>query len=279
MLPAARQISLGIVLFAAACGQVLGLEEAYVDDSLSESPASTETEGSSDTGTSSDTTGATPSTSAGGATSTTKSGAGSPSTSSSVASSDTSSDTTSNTSGGGETGETSTTGTVTPATLCESYCTSMGEYCIGDNLQYRDWEQCVRVCSAFPEGEVGEEDQNSVACRMKYAGKARYAAGTELGAYCRQAGPGGDDRCGSNCEGLCSIMMLACTEKDAAPYFYKDFDDCISACAELPQVDYYYGIADGNSVQCRLFHAASAAMADPGEHCEHAFGITLCEDS
>lgn len=272
----ARHASLVIVLLAAACGQVLGLEEAYIDDNLSESPASTQTDGSSDTGTNSNTSMSSATTDA--ATAATTGGGGGPSATSSEASADT----TGSTSGGGETGETGetmTTGSVDLPSLCESYCASIDEYCIGDNLQFRDLAQCLRVCSAFPEGEVGDEDQNSVACRMKYAGKARYAAGTELAAYCRQAGPGGDDRCGSNCEGLCSVMLLACTEEDAAPYFYQSFDDCISACTDLPQVEYYYGIADGNSLQCRLFHAASAAMSDPGEHCEHAFGITLCEDT
>ena len=266
--------TLSLSLFVVACGQVLGLEEAYVDESLNESSTTeTSTGGSGGTGAKNSNGGAT-----GGAATATGNAPGG--TATSAASSSTTgkmSTATSNTSGGGEANESTTSGG-DPPTLCESYCATIGEYCVSDNLQYRDDEQCLRVCTAFSQGNVGDEDQNSVACRLKYAGKARYAAGTELAAYCRQAGPGGDDRCGSNCEGLCSIMMLACTQQEASPYYYESVDACLSDCATLPEVDYYYGIADGNSVQCRIFHAASAAMYDASEHCEHAFGVTLCEE-
>jgi hypothetical protein len=50
----------------------------------------------------------------------------------------------------------------------------------------------------------------------------------------------------------------------------------------LPQIPYSYGdgtLADGNTLQCRLFHVSSAVMMDPEEHCAHAMGVTLCEDT
>jgi hypothetical protein len=165
-------------------------------------------------------------------------------------------------------------------TLCEQYCDTITQYCTATSLQYKDRDQCLKVCSLLPQGAVGDPDGNSVACRLKYAGKARYAGGTELGAYCRQAGPGGDGRCGTNCDGFCSITAETCTVESTPPYYFQSMTACQTTCESLPSVPYIYGdvsVADGNSVQCRLFHVISAAMADPEEHCEHAMGLTLCE--
>lgn len=182
--------------------------------------------------------------------------------------------------GSAQGGEAGSGGAPPTGSLCDQYCSTITEYCSGVALQYKDSEQCLRVCEMFPQGAIEDPDANSVACRLKYAGKARYAGGTELTAYCRQAGPGGDGRCGTDCDGFCAITMATCSEAETAPYFYASAAACQSACQTLPDIPYVYGdvsVADGNSVQCRLFHAASAAMADPEEHCAHALGITLCE--
>ncbi len=168
-------------------------------------------------------------------------------------------------------------------TLCEQYCEEVMELCTDDIAQYRDMLQCMTVCSLLPEGELtADENDNSVACRLRYASKARYAAGTEHEAYCRQAGPGGDGRCGSNCEGFCSIMMEVCNEDDAGIYRFQSEAACLDTCEALPVSQASYSttnveVADGNHVQCRLFHVTSAAMLDPEEHCEHSMGLTLCE--
>lgn len=167
--------------------------------------------------------------------------------------------------------------------LCEKYCEEVMELCTGDLEQYRDRRQCLTVCAFFPEGDlVSEANENTIACRLRYAAKARYAAGTEHEAYCRQAGPGGDGRCGSNCEGYCALMAGVCTEDDADIYRFESDAACMQACQALPRSTVTYSTAnaavpDGNHVQCRLFHVTSAAMLDPEEHCEHAMGLTLCE--
>jgi hypothetical protein len=165
--------------------------------------------------------------------------------------------------------------------LCQQYCDTVAQYCIGTSLQYKDREQCMKVCGLFPQGAVGDPDGNHIACRLKYAGKARYAGGTELAAYCRQAGPGGDGRCGTNCDGFCTITMDTCNAEDTPPYFFQNDAACHAKCQSLPDIPFVYGdisVADGNSVQCRLFHVISAAMMDPEEHCEHVMGLTLCEE-
>ncbi len=171
-------------------------------------------------------------------------------------------------------------GGVAQVSLCPEYCSTITQYCTGDVLQYKDMEQCLKICTMLPPGELGLPDADTVSCRLKYAGKARYAGGTELAAYCRQAGPGGDGRCGGNCEGFCDIAGETCTSETTAPYYYASRAACLSTCGGLPDLDFTYGnrdAVDGNSVECRLFHVMSAAMADPEEHCAHALGITLCE--
>jgi hypothetical protein len=167
--------------------------------------------------------------------------------------------------------------------LCEKYCDEIGELCTGELEQYRDRRQCLTICSFYPEGSLlSEDNDNTVACRLRYASKARYAAGTEHAAYCRQGGPGGDGRCGSNCEGYCTLMMGVCTEETADLYRFAGVEECLSACEDLPLSTESYStsnvaISDGDHVQCRLFHVTSAAMLDAEEHCEHAMGLTLCE--
>jgi hypothetical protein len=180
----------------------------------------------------------------------------------------------------GEAGEAGAGGAPPAASLCEQYCDTITQYCSGTSLQYKDRDQCLAVCKLLPQGVVGEADANTIACRAKYAGKARYAGGTELNAYCRQAGPGGDGRCGSNCDGFCTISMATCTAETTPPFFFANYTACSATCQSLPDIPYIYGdvsVADGNSVECRLFHVISAAMMDPEEHCEHVMGITLCE--
>ncbi len=168
-------------------------------------------------------------------------------------------------------------------TLCDRYCDEITELCTGELEQYRDMRQCLTVCSLFPPGELTSEvNDNSVACRLRYAAKGRYASGTEHAAYCRQAGPGGDGRCGSNCEGYCTLMEGVCTTEATDLYRFENTPACMAACQALPTTSVAYStsnvdLSDGNHVQCRLFHVTSAAMLDPDEHCEHAMGVTLCE--
>ena len=74
--------------------------------------------------------------------------------------------------------------------------------------------------------------------------------------------------------------MTTCTVETTSPYYFVNNAACQTTCQSLPDVPFAYddiSVADGNSVECRLFHAISAAMLDPDEHCEHVMGVTLCE--
>jgi hypothetical protein len=243
---------------AAACGEVIGIEDAAVDPRVSAtgSGGQASSSGGSDSPSGGTDTGSGGDKSASGGTTVGEAGANN------VA---------------GNVGE----GGAPAGSLCETYCDQILAYCSGPLEQYRDRAQCLKVCNFLPEGELAGEDNNSAACRLRYAGKARYASGTELAAYCRQAGPGGDGRCGSNCEGYCEIMMSVCTENSADVYHFEERAECLDSCSKLPASDIAYStsdpqVSDGNHVQCRLFHVTSAAMLDTEEHCEHAVGVTLC---
>jgi hypothetical protein len=164
--------------------------------------------------------------------------------------------------------------------VCRQYCDDLMSFCSGNVAQYIDTAQCLKVCALFPEGTVGGADGNHAACRMKYAGKARYSAGSERDAYCRKAGPGSDGTCGTICDSFCLLMMPTCTAAKTPPYFFSSLGSCLTTCRMLKD-NPPYTVADGtlpdtNDAQCRLFHVTSAVM-DPDEHCEHAMGVTMCD--
>jgi len=269
-----------VLVLSWGCTQLLGIEEANVDPALDAKgnlegvPTSTSAGG---TGSSSQTSGE----SSGDTASTTTGGGGSGGSQGEAGAGPDTGGGDSSSSTGGTEGTSTTTGGPEP-TLCESYCDDIMEACTGPQLQYRDHAQCMAICGMLPEGKLGQVNENSVACRAKYVGDARYGSGTELEAYCRRGGPGGAGFCGSNCEGYCSLMMEVCSGSDVGIYQFDSNEACTAACEALPSSDEGYSvsnplIADGNHVECRLFHVASAAMLDPEEHCEHAMGVTLCE--
>jgi hypothetical protein len=165
---------------------------------------------------------------------------------------------------------------------CDEYCDEMESDCTGDAAQYRDRAQCMTICHFFPRGDAAQDDENSSECRLKYVRKARYGLGAEVTAYCRQAGPSGDGKCGSVCDAFCSVMMQVCTEQSSPDNHFASESDCLATCGALPAASVPYStndpaVSDGNHALCRLFHVNSAAMADTEEHCEHAMGHTLCQ--
>lgn len=267
------QATLLVTLGAFACSSVLGIEEAHVDPTLGAGGGANNSGGQGGVTAKGGGAGL----SSGGNAGTTASGGSSGTTSGGSGHSGGNDDV-----GSGGTGEAGAGGGTDGGSLCDQYCDTITQHCTATALQYKDREQCLTICAMLPQGAVGDPDGNSVACRLKYAAKARYAGGTELAAYCRQGGPGGDGRCGTNCDGFCSITAEVCTRESADPFFFQSSAACMTTCQSLPNVPYAYGdtsVADGNSVECRLFHVISAAMADPDEHCQHAMGLILCEDT
>jgi hypothetical protein len=174
--------------------------------------------------------------------------------------------------------------------LCERYCDQVTSACKGKYEQFRTFDQCVQVCKRLPPGEPGDEDTNTVSCRLRQA----EFADSEPFVYCKSAGPLGAGKCGSNCVSYCSLMQQACTPESTAGNlelsFYASSQACLTACGDLPQttggpVQYSSSATAeptsfvGNTVFCRTYHVAAALEQDaPDEHCPHAMGGDPCID-
>ena len=173
-------------------------------------------------------------------------------------------------------------------TTCETYCDAVLQNCKGKYEQYRSFDQCIEVCKRLPPGTSGDENVNSVECRIR---QARFAE-SEAFLYCKSAGPLGAGKCGSNCVSYCSLMDATCTaDSTAGNIELSHFDstqDCLAACAALPEdttgpVQYSSSATTepstlmGNNVFCRTYHVAAALEQDtPSEHCPHAMGGDPC---
>jgi hypothetical protein len=140
---------------------------------------------------------------------------------------------------------------------CEAYCDAMTAHC-GDT--YADRDTCMAVCATLPAtGAEGDTDGNSVQCRTYHAGVAADDGAT----HCPHAAPNGGGVCGTPCEAYCSIIT------DTCPDTFGTEAACMAQCAALPQ-DGAFDATDGDSVQCRTYHAAAPALAEPATHCGHA---------
>jgi len=184
---------------------------------------------------------------------------------------------------GGDDGETP----VEPS-LCESYCDTVMSNCKGKYEQYRTFDQCVEVCKRLPPGSAGDENVNSVECRVR---QAQFSA-AEPFVYCKSSGPLGAGKCGSNCVSYCSLMQATCTPASTAnnvePSYYDSSQACLEACGEIPAHDddptQYSSSATsepscfvGNTVYCRAYHITAALEQDAAdEHCPHAMGGDPC---
>lgn len=166
---------------------------------------------------------------------------------------------------------------VGPSALCVEYCDQVTESCTGEYAVYAGRPLCLEVCKHLPPGEREDATGNTIACRYQVA---RFI--TEPAVDCPAAGPGGAGRCGDNCESYCTLMDAACSE-----FHSPEVAACIEQCQGLLDRDTDRDNApldsrfsagspsardhDGDTVQCRLFHA-SAASTPTGAiaHCWHA---------
>jgi hypothetical protein len=247
------------------CGQVLGIHDAQLDPSLSEvqeggAPSNHPAEdgGASSTGN--------------------QAGASSSSTSSSEAGSAGEQAAGAGGASGAAPGEGGAN--AGPLPLCERYCAAVNDGCGGSHTQYLSLEGCLAICALLPAGMPGDSSGNTVNCRLGYALKAR----SEPYTYCTWAGPGGDGKCGSNCDGFCTVMMQECTAASTpnGRDYFKDLASCMTTCNGLDDVGNYSATdsalqTGADHVQCRLYHVDAAVTEDdPTTHCPHATGQSLC---
>ena len=164
--------------------------------------------------------------------------------------------------------------------LCDRYCAAVTAGCTDTQSQYIDLAGCLASCGYFPEGSPGDTEGNSINCRLTYAEKAS----SEPYTYCTWAGPGGDGKCGNNCDGFCTIMMQACTATSTGKpgEYFASASDCQATCAGLNDIGNYSATdpteqRGADDIQCRLYHVGAAvADDDPTTHCPHAMGTSLC---
>jgi hypothetical protein len=78
---------------------------------------------------------------------------------------------------------------------------------------------------------------------------------------------------GAYCDVYCAAAGANCTDANA---LYGDDATCHQVCEHFPETG-DVNAADGNSVQCRLYHLG-AAKSDPATHCAHgsASGDNVC---
>lgn len=275
--PIARATLVVGLLLGPACSQIIGIQDAHVDETI----GVREPSGAGSSAISGSL--ASPSAGAGGAAEPEHNHGG-------TKAEPTPTDGGRESSGGSEPGDSGAGGAEPDSGLCERYCDEITTNCKGKYEQYRSYAQCIRVCKRLPPGQDGDDNVNSVNCRVKQAGLAK----NEDFLYCKSAGPLGGGRCGSNCSSYCSLMDAACTaestalnSQDEASHF-DSYTDCMDACNAIPPdeagpVQYSSSSSAtpstfvGDNVYCRTFHVAAAIEDDTAdEHCPHAMGGYPC---
>jgi len=175
-----------------------------------------------------------------------------------------------------------------PPSACAAYCDSVLHNCKGKYEQYRTLDQCLAVCQRLPLGTPGDENVNSVECRIR---QARFAE-SEAFLYCKSAGPLGAGKCGSNCESYCTLMAATCSQSSTAGNvelsYFESTQACLASCGAMPEdptgPTQYSSSATiepssliGNNVFCRTYHVAAGIEQDSAsEHCPHAMGGDPC---
>ncbi len=173
---------------------------------------------------------------------------------------------------------------------CDSFCHLELAECQNELAVYESVEQCRAVCALLPAGQITDIKENTVGCRKYHS----YNALVDPTSHCPHTGPGGDGHCGSadapsaetftgNCESYCILAAGACDSAvagvDPAETFQAHFKTkaaCQQACGKIdgaaPNSGYAVAPAPtGDTVQCRLLHAARAALK-PGTECAAVFG-------
>ena len=158
---------------------------------------------------------------------------------------------------------------VDPAPTCAEYCAAVTSACTGDNAQYATEAACLSYCGTWamiPAGKTGDTSGDSIGCRLYHAGVAGMAGNAAT--HCPHAGPTGGGVCGTLCDNYCQLAMTNCTGGNA---LYGSDAACMTACSAY-DADGAPGDADGDTVQCRIYHLGVAGSNLPDSavtHCPH----------
>ena len=178
---------------------------------------------------------------------------------------------------------------------CDSYCQLEISECTDEFQVFESVAQCKAVCNALRLGKAGDTKENTVGCRKYHS----YNALVDPMTHCSHTGPGGDGHCGAsvvpgdgaitgNCESYCILAGKACGKGIAGIAASDNFATvfgtqaaCQQTCGDLegaaPNSGYSVNPApEGNTVQCRIFHAARA-LSEPVAECAAALGGAPCK--
>ena len=168
--------------------------------------------------------------------------------------------------------------------LCNTYCDTVMSGCPDPSYVYATRDMCIGVCHqlelAGKTGDPKDQSGNTIYCRLY---QAQQALSTAERSTCPNAGPGGNNVCGTNCEDYCVLMQATCPTQFADPkyFFGNSLQICISQCAGLPVLDggFNADLQQGNNIDCRLYHisAANASLDSRAVHCPHAAGEPPCQ--
>jgi hypothetical protein len=104
---------------------------------------------------------------------------------------------------------------VIPPTVCEDYCVVAEANCTDENTIVFEVD-CVTDCAGWPEGEEGDQGNDSAHCRLYHA----TVAATDAATHCPHAGPDGGGICVDPvvdlCEGVECDDSIDCTDDSCA---------------------------------------------------------------
>lgn len=148
---------------------------------------------------------------------------------------------------------------------CGEFCDTVMANCTDKNQVYATSDNCMSVCKHLDPGDPNEPggNENTVSCRLA---AAVHAATDEPESFCQQAGPGGGNACGDQCEAYCVLYEQLCSSQPPQV-------DCVEHCRGLRDRGTLQSTEDheGDTLQCRLVHlSAVESTPDPAYHCGHA---------
>jgi hypothetical protein len=173
------------------------------------------------------------------------------------------------TGGGGSGGQEVITNT------CQAYCSAMQSTCIDLNQQYLDDDDCVDVCTWWPEGQTGQTNDNTLACRNYYLAFANDSA-DDAESNCRFAGPHTEGKCDDNCFNFCFLAQNICTGNLEQ---WPSEQSCREDCNDWPNNQPYYTGVIGDNFGCRMKYLTIAADNPNVGSCSNIQGMDdLCVD-
>lgn len=148
---------------------------------------------------------------------------------------------------------------------CAQYCTTVEANCVDNFRQYNSHAECMAFCAHWPEGQPGDKNTATLACRTYWAGNP---SRTDPTTACFAAGPFGGNVCGDRCQTFCDTVLSACRADEGHAAFPSQ-PACADACEGFSYRDASIegggeaptGPEAGDTLNCRLFHLREAVTS------------------